>query len=134
MNYWLLKTEPFTYSWNDLVRDKKSVWDGIRNYQARNYMAEMKKGDLALIYHTGSAKEVVGIARISKAAWPDPADKEWNVVELTPVNKLKNPVPLSVIKSDMALTDMVLLKNSRLSVQPVMRAEFDRIVAISENK
>ncbi len=132
MQYWLLKTEPSTYSWDDLLRDKKTVWDGIRNYQARNFMAEMKKGDLALIYHTGSAKEIAGIARITQAAYPDPADAEWNVIGLAPVNPLKKTVSLDTIKKEKMLADMVLLKNSRLSVQPVTQAQFDRIIELSE--
>jgi predicted RNA-binding protein with PUA-like domain len=132
MNYWLLKTEPSTYSWEDLLSDKKTVWDGIRNYQARNFMADMKKDDQVLFYHTGTVKEIVGIAAVSKEAYADPADAEWKVIEIIPVKKLKYAVSLGMVKTEKKLADMVLLRNSRLSVQPVTRAQFDQIIALSQ--
>ena len=134
MNYWLLKTEPDTFSWDDLVRDKKTGWDGVRNFQARSHLKAMEKGDLAFVYHTGEEKSVVGIAKITRENYPDPKDNEWVAVEIAPVNKLKNPVALAQIKADKRFTNMVLVKASRLSVQPVKKEEFDMIVALSEGK
>jgi predicted RNA-binding protein with PUA-like domain len=134
MNYWLLKTEPDTFSWDDLVRDKKTGWDGVRNFQARSHLKAMKKGDLAFVYHTGEEKSVVGIAKVTNDNYPDPKDNEWVAVEIAPMNKLKNPVTLAQIKADKRFTNMVLVKASRLSVQPVKKEEFDMIVALSEGK
>lgn len=134
MNYWLLKTEPDSYSWNDLIKDKKTVWDGVRNFQARSNMKKMKKGDVVFIYHTGDEKAIVGEAHVTKAPFPDPKDTEWVVVELAAVKPLKKPVTLAQIKADKRLTDMVLVRASRLSVQPVRSAEFDLIIGLSEAK
>ena len=134
MNYWLLKTEPDTFSWDDLVRDKKTGWDGVRNFQARSHLKAIKKGDLAFVYHTGEEKSVVGIAKVTKENYPDPNDNEWVAIEIAPVNKLKNPVTLAQIKADKRLTNMVLVRASRLSVQPVKKDEFDMIIALSEEK
>jgi predicted RNA-binding protein with PUA-like domain len=130
MNHWLLKTEPGTYSWDDLVRDKKTGWDGVRNFQARNNLKAMKKGDQAFIYHSGEEKSIIGIAKITKEGFPDPKDKDWVAVEIAPVKKLKNPVSLAQIKSDKRLSSMVLVKASRLSVQPVKEAEFSLIITL----
>ncbi len=132
MNYWLMKTEPSTYSWDDLVRDKKTIWDGVRNYAARLHLNAMVKGDLILIYHSMEDKAVVGTAKIMKGGFPDPKDPNWTVVELSPVKKLKNPVTLAQVKADKRLVNMVLVKNSRLSVQPLKAEEFDMILALSE--
>lgn len=132
MNYWLLKTEPDTFSWADLVRDKTAVWDGVRNFQARSNLKAMKKGDLAFVYHTGDEKAVVGIAEISREAYPEPKDKDWVAVDIKPVKKLKSPVDLGTIKKDKRLAAMVLVRSSRLSVQPVKKEEFDWIVGLSE--
>lgn len=132
MSYWLMKTEPGTYSWDDLVKDKKTTWDGVRNFQARNNMKAMKKGDLIFIYHSNEGKDIVGIAKITKEHFPDPKDKDWPVVEITPVKKLKQPISLAVIKATKKLANMVLVKNSRLSVQPVKESEFDIIVTMSQ--
>lgn len=134
MNYWLLKTEPDTFSWDDLVRDKKTGWDGVRNFQARSHLKAMKKGDVAFVYHTGDEKSVVGIAKVTKENYPDPKDNEWVAIEIAPVNKLKNPVALAQIKADKRLSNMVLVRASRLSVQPVKKEEFDMIIALSEGK
>lgn len=132
MNYWLMKTEPGTFSWDDLVRDKKAVWDGVRNFQARNNLKAMKKGDLAFIYHSMEDKAVIGIAEITREHFPDPKDKDWVAVEIKPVQKLKSSVNLGAIKQEKRLADMVLVKNSRLSVQPVRKEEFDLVIGMSE--
>lgn len=132
MNYWLLKTEPDTFSWDDLVRDKTAVWDGVRNFQARSNLKAMKKGDYAFFYHTGDEKSIIGIAEISKEAYPEPKDKDWIAVDIKPVKKLKNPVELGTIKKDKRLANMVLVRVARLSVQPVKNEEFDLVIALSE--
>ncbi|MCG8318326.1 MAG: EVE domain-containing protein [Cytophagales bacterium] len=132
MNYWLIKSEPNTYSWDDFVKLKRDHWDGVRNYQARNNLQAMKKGDLALFYHSVNEKSVVGIAEVVKEFYPDPTttDDRWVVVDVVPKQKLKNPVTLAQIKGDERLQDMVLVKNSRLSVQPVRKEEFDIVVGM----
>lgn len=134
MNYWLIKSEPSTYGWSDLEKDKKTTWDGVRNYQARNNLQAMKKGDLALFYHSNEDKAIVGIAKISKESFQDPTTKEpaWVAVEVSMHKKLKNPVGLADVKKDRRLANMVLVKNSRLSVQPVKPSEFDVIMELSE--
>lgn len=134
MNYWLIKSEPGTYSWDDLVKDKETIWDGVRNFQARNNLKSMKKGDQALFYHSGEGKEIVGIATVSAAHFPDPKDKEWAAVKVSAKKKLKNPVTLAEIKSNKRLSNMVLVKASRLSVQPVLQQEFEIILKLSESK
>lgn len=132
MNHWLVKTEPGTYSWSDLLRDGKTRWDGVRNFQARNNIGAMRAGDLALFYHSVSEKSILGAVRIASAPYPDPTAKggSWLVVDVEPSFGLREPVTLDRIKEEPALRGMVLLKQSRLSVQPVAKAEFDRIVAI----
>lgn len=132
MNHWLMKTEPTTYSWSDLMRDKKTGWDGVRNYQARNNLKAMKKGDLVFIYHSMDDKSIVGIAKITKESYPDPKENEWVAVEIAPVKKLKKPVTLAQIKADKRFANMALVKSSRLSVQPVRKEEFDLVIALSE--
>lgn len=127
-----MKTEPGTYSWEDLVKDKKTVWDGVRNFQARSNLKAMKKGDVVFIYHSGEGKEIIGIAKISKEHFPDPKDKDWAVVEITAEKKLKNPVSLAAVKATKKLASMVLVKSSRLSVQPVKKDEFDLIMEMSQ--
>ena len=134
MNHWLLKTEPGSYSWSDLVKDKTTVWDGVRNFQARSNMKKMEKGDAVFVYHTGDEKAIVGQAQVTKSPYPDPKDGDWVVVELSPGKALKKPVTLAQIKSDKRLSDMVLVRASRLSVQPVKPAEYDLILALSEAK
>lgn len=134
MNYWLLKTEPETYSWSDLEKAKKAVWDGVRNFQARSNLKAMKKGDFAFIYHTGDEKAIVGIARVLAEGYPESKDKDWIAVDLVPERKLKQPITLSQVKADKRLTDMVLVRVSRLSVQPVRESEFNLLVKISEGK
>lgn len=134
MNYWLIKSEPNTYSWDDLVKDKQTYWDGVRNYQARNNMKAMQKGDLALYYHSVNEKSIVGIAKIVKEYYQDPTtdDDRWVVVDVAPERPLKKPVTLADVKADERLAQMVLVKNSRLSVQPVKKEEFDIIIGLSE--
>lgn len=131
MNYWLLKTEPGTFSWNDLLRDKKAVWDGVRNFQARKNLKEMKKGDLAFIYHTGDEKAIIGTSIVTHEAYPEPKDPEWMAVNLAPEKALKNPVALSKVKQDKSLQQMVLVRAARLSVQPVSATEYQRVLELS---
>ena len=134
MNYWLIKSEPGTYSWSDLERDKKTLWDGVRNYQARNNLKAMQVGDLCLYYHSVNEKQVVGVAKVVKAFYPDPTAKEgdWVVVDVAPQQKLKSPVTLAQVKGEERLSEMVLVRNSRLSVQPVKKEEFDIILAMGQ--
>jgi predicted RNA-binding protein with PUA-like domain len=130
MRYWLVKSEPGTYSWDDLVKDGWTYWDGVRNYQARNNLREMKKGDRLLYYHSNIGLEVVGIAKVIKEHYQDPttSDERWVVVDIEAVGSLKTPVKLSDIKSDPRLKNMPLIKHSRLSVMPVTKKEFDLIL------
>lgn len=130
MNYWLVKSEPDAYSFQDLQRDGKTIWEGVRNYAARNNLRAMKVGDLALFYHSQEGLAVVGIAKVVTEHYPDPtAEKgDWSVVELSPVKELAKPVPLKAIKSEAALQQMMIIKNSRLSVMPVSEAEFQKIL------
>ena len=131
MNHWLLKTEPATFSWSDLLRDKKATWDGVRNFQARKNLKEIKKGDRAFIYHTGDEKAIIGISTIIKECYPEPNALDWVAVDLAPEMALKNPVTLARIKQDKSLQKMVLVRAARLSVQPVTKEEFDRILELS---
>ena len=131
MNHWLLKTEPTTFSWSDLLRDKKATWDGVRNFQARKHLRELKKGDRAFIYHTGDEKAIIGISTITKEGYPEPKAPDWVAVDLAPEKALKNPVTLARIKQDKSLQKMVLVRAARLSVQPVTKEEFDRILELS---
>ena len=131
MNYWLLKTEPETFSWDDLCREKKAVWDGVRNFQARKNLKEMKKGDMAFIYHTGDQKSIVGISVVTRDPYPEPAEPVWVAVNLAPEKPLKNPVTLSRVKQEKSLQKMVLVRAARLSVQPVTKEEYSLILALS---
>jgi predicted RNA-binding protein with PUA-like domain len=134
MNYWLVKSEPFKYSWDDFVKEKKSVWDGVRNYQARNNMKEMKKGDWVFFYHSNEGMEVVGLAEVKKEYYQDPTteDTRWVVVEIVPIKKLNKTVTLKMMKSDDRLSNLALIKQSRLSVTPVGKHEFDIILSLAE--
>jgi predicted RNA-binding protein with PUA-like domain len=129
MNYWLIKSEPFKYSWDQFKKDKKTVWDGVRNYQARNNMKAMKKGDLLLFYHSNEGMCIVGIAKLVKEAYQDPTTTEntWVSVDVAPFKALKIPVTLAQIKADEYLQNMQLVKLQRLSVGIVKPEEFDRI-------
>ncbi|MGA2246043.1 MAG: EVE domain-containing protein [Verrucomicrobiota bacterium] len=130
MNFWLVKSEPEAYAWSQLVKDGRTAWTGIRNYQARINLRAMKPGDLVCFYHSVSEKQVVGLARVAREAYPDPtaATGDWACVDLEPVKPLPTPVPLEVIKVDQALRGMKLLKQSRLSVTPLTPAEFARLL------
>ena len=132
MNYWLVKQEPSTYSFDDFRKEKKTDWTGVRNYMARNFLRDMKKGDNVLFYHSGDEKAVVGFARVSKTAFPDPTtdDDAWVAVELKAGNSFKRPVPLSDIKAEPKLANMLLVKNSRISVMSVTEDEYDHVVAM----
>lgn len=134
MNCFLVKSEPFKYSWDQLVEDGSTYWDGVRNYQARNNLQAMKKGDLVLFYHSNKGLEVVGLAKVIKESYPDPTtdDERWVVVDLEAVEKLKRPVSLKEIKADGILQHTALVKQSRLSVMPLKREEFDRILELAE--
>ena len=137
MNYWLVKSEPSTYSIDDLKKHKEDYWDGVRNYGARNNMRAMKKGDLVLFYHSNVGKDVVGIVKVSKEAYPDPTAKKgdedrWSVVNLKYLKHLKKSVTLAEVKANKSLSKMQLVVNSRLSVQPVLKKEFDTILKMGE--
>lgn len=126
MAYWLVKSEPFKYSWDQFVADKQTFWDGVRNYAARNNLRAMKKGDEVLFYHSNEGLEIVGIAKVVKEHYTDPTadDDTWSVVDLKPVKKLQRPVPLTVIKADPRLANMQIIKLSRLSVTAVTADEW----------
>lgn len=133
--YWLVKSEPFKYSYADLVRDGKTRWDGVRNFEARNSLRGMKLGDLALYYHSNEGREVVGIVRVVGEAYPDPtapADEDWSVVDFAPVKQMKAPVSLDQIRGETELVDIALLKRSRLSVVPVSVEHFTRILEMGK--
>lgn len=130
MNYWLIKSEPHKYSWEQFNKDGKTFWDGVRNYQARNNLREMKEGDLVLFYHSNEGKEVVGIAKVVGESYQDPTteDTNWLVVDFAPVEPLKKPVTLAQIKAEGSLKDIALIKNGRISVVPLKAEEFDKIL------
>ncbi|WP_413666456.1 EVE domain-containing protein [Mucilaginibacter sp. Mucisp86] len=132
MQHWLVKSEPFKYSWEKFNKDGRTFWDGVRNYQARNNLREMKEGDLVLFYHSNEGKEIVGVAKVVKEAYQDPTtdDTNWVVVDLAPVEALKTPVTLEQIKADPKLQDIGLVRQGRLSVMGVKREEFDYILAL----
>lgn len=135
MNYFLVKSEPSVYAFEQLVKEGKTVWDGIRNYAARLHLNAMKKGDKVLVYHTGDEKRITGLAQVSRPAFADPSDKtgEWVAVELVPVKALKKPVMLAVIKADKRLMNMALVRIGRLSVMPVTKEEFETIIELSNS-
>ena len=132
MNYWLVKSEPSAYSWDDFVKDGGTRWDGVRNYQARNNLRDMKKGDLVLYYHSGALPEVVGTAKVVKGSYQDPTtdDDRWVTIDLAPVKPLKRPVALGDIKNEKRLKDISLIKQGRLSVMPVTKEEYDVILGM----
>ena len=134
--HWLVKTEPSTYGWDRLVREGSTRWDGVRNPMARKNLGAMKAGDLVLFYHTGDAKEVVGVARVAQEAYPDPtsADGTWLAVDVEPVNPLPHTVTLAEIKADRALAGLALVRQPRLSVMPVAKTEYDRILELAKAK
>ncbi len=132
MNHWLVKSEPETYSWSQFVADQRTDWTGVRNYQARNFLREMQPGDQVLYYHSGKEKAVVGTAEVSRAAFPDPTadpeDADWSAVELHAAQPLSAPLTLAAIRADPRLSNLWLLRHSRLSVQPVTHEEYGHIV------
>lgn len=131
MAYWLMKSEPESYSWSDLVRDGGTEWDGVRNNAARLHLKAMKKGDEAFFYHSMSDKAVVGIMRIAREAQPDPKDNEWVSVRVEPVRELQRPVTLAEIKADPRLSKMELIRQSRLSVAPVRDEEWKVVLDLA---
>ena len=135
-SYWLVKSEPFKYSWDDFTNDGSTYWDGVRNAQARNNLCAMKLQDLVLYYHSTEGKEVVGVARVTKTAYPDPTtdDERWVVVDLAPVQPLCRPVTLAEIRGDAALARIPLVTQSRLSVMPLEKSHFDRVLQLGETR
>jgi predicted RNA-binding protein with PUA-like domain len=137
MNYWLVKSDPDTYGWEHLVKEKKTDWTGVRNYQARNNLKAMKKGDPVLFYHSGEGMDVVGITKVTKEFFPDTTTKDggdWVAVELTPVKKVKKSVTLNEIRATKQLSNIHLVRNARLSVMPLQKEEFDTILEMAETK
>ncbi|MFN2439119.1 MAG: EVE domain-containing protein [Chitinophagaceae bacterium] len=136
MAYWLVKSEPNTYGWEQFQKEGTAVWDGVRNYAARLHLKAMKKGDEVFFYHSNEGLEIVGIAKVIKEAYPDPTAKEegWVVVDLKPVRKLKRPISLKEIKEQKSLSDMALIRLGRLSVQPVKAEEWKAVMELSEKK
>ena len=132
MNYWMVKQEPTAYSWDDFVRDGKTDWTGVRNFKARNFLKEMKKGDKVYFYHSVIGKEVVGIAEVTKEAFPDPTDTAWHAVELKAVKPLKRTVTLEAIKGNKALANLYLVRQPRFSVMPLTKDEFEEILSMSK--
>lgn len=132
MAYWLVKSEPFKYSYEQLEKDKQTFWDGVRNYAARNHLKAMKKGDQILFYHSNEGLEIVGIAKVAKEAYQDPTtdDDAWVVVDLKPYKRIKKPVSLEQVKADKRLKDMALVRLGRLSVQPVTEDEWNVIMEL----
>ena len=135
-SYWMVKQEPETYSWSDFVKDGRTDWSGVRNYQARNNLREMKTGDRVLFYHSGKDKAVVGLAEVVKSAYPDPTaeDPQWVAVDLKPIKPLGIAVPLAAIRYDKRLSQLPLIRQSQLSVMSLTREEFDVIVAMGNSK
>jgi predicted RNA-binding protein with PUA-like domain len=135
-NYWMVKQEPETYSWDTLVKDGKTDWTGVRNFQARNNLRQMKTGDRVLFYHSGKDKAVVGIAEVARAAYADPTadDPQWVAVDLKPVKALSAPVLLAAIRYDKRLSGLPLIRQSQLSVMPLTKDEFDTLVSMGSVK
>lgn len=134
MAYWLIKSEPFKYSWEQFLKDKKTFWDGVRNYGARNNLKAMKKGDLAFFYHSNEGVEIVGIAEVIKEHYPDPEDEKWVMVDFKPKKTLKNPVKLTQIKAEPSLQNMDLVRLGRLSVQTVKPEEWEKVLELAGEK
>jgi len=135
-NYWMVKQEPETYSWDDFVKDGRTDWSGVRNYQARNNLRNMKVGDRVLFYHSGKEKAVVGLAEVAKGAYADPTadDPQWVAVDLKPTKPLANPVQLAAIRYDKRLSQLPLIRQSQLSVMPLTKDEFEVIVSMGTAK
>jgi predicted RNA-binding protein with PUA-like domain len=135
-NYWLVKQEPEAYSWSSFAKDKGTAWTGVRNFQARNNLRQMKKGDLVFYYHSVSDKQVVGVAKVAKEAYPDPTaeGEDWSSVDLTPLKPLAQPVSLDAIKADETLKDMAIVRQSRLSVMPLSEKEATALLALGKTR
>ena len=135
MNHWIVKSEPFKYSWDDFVQEKRGMWDGVRSYEARNNLQAMKLDDLVLFYHSNKGKEVVGLAKIVREHYPDPTteDERWVAVDLIPVERFPRTVTLAQIKADERLQNLSLVRQSRLSVLPIHAEEFDIIVGLAHD-
>lgn len=133
MNYWLIKSEPFKYSWDQFVEEKQTMWNGVRNYAARNNLRDMRKGDLAFFYHSNEGMEIVGIAKVVKESYQDPTteDANWVVVDFKPVRKLKNPVTLAQMKANKSLANMDLIRLGRLSVGKVTEDEWNNVLEMA---
>ncbi len=136
MGYWLVKQEPEDYSWATFVSEGKTAWTGVRSFPARKHLRAMKRDDLVLYYHSGTEKQIVGLARVAKEAYADPtaAEGDWSSVDLVPTMALGKPVPLQLLRSDRTLKELPLLTQTRLSVMPVTRAQFERLLKLSETK
>jgi predicted RNA-binding protein with PUA-like domain len=133
--HWLIKSEPYKYSFEQLVADGRATWDGVRNFEARNNLRAMKKGDLCLYYHSNEGKAVVGIARVAREAYQDPTTKdEWSAVDVEPAKRLPRPVTLEEIRTHRPLAKMMILRRPRLSVSPVNKAEFDAVLALAKKR
>lgn len=136
MNYWLVKQEPEDYAWATFVADGRTAWTGVRNFQAGNNLRTMRKGDLVFYYHSGEDQLVVGVAKVNREAYPDPTADEgdWSAVDLVPMKELNQSVSLAIIKADETLREMILAKQSRLSVSPVTREQFERLLELAKTK
>lgn len=134
--HWLIKQEPDTFSWDDFVKAGEAQWDGVRNYQARNNLRAMRNGDLAFYYHSGTGREIVGVAEVLREAYPDPTATggDWSCVDFKPVKALKRPVSLTEIKADKRLENLLLVRHSRLSVMPMEAAEFEMILKLAASR
>ena len=134
MQYWLVKQEPSDFSWEMFAKEGRTSWTGVRNFQARNNLRTMKKGDLAFYYHSGEEKQIVGVGRVEREAYPDPTAKEgdWSCVDLAPVQPLSQPITLKTIKADTVLQNMTLVRNTRLSVSPVTKEQFQKALNLSQ--
>jgi predicted RNA-binding protein with PUA-like domain len=137
-DHWLIKSEPYKYPWSQLARDGRTRWDGVRNFEARNHLRAMRKGDLALYYHSNEGKEIVGVAKVVREAYPDPTapadDADWSAVDFAPAFPLAQPVTLATIKASPVLSEMLLVKRSRISVVPVTPAEYKKVLALAKTK
>lgn len=131
MNYWMVKSEPESYSWENFLKKGEDVWDGVRNFQARNYLRQMQIGDAVLFYHSGKSKAIVGVAEVSQEEFADPKDQAWIAVKLRAKKPFKNPVTLAEIKAENRLSELPILRQSRLSVLPVTKDEFDLLLKMS---
>lgn len=132
MNYWLVKQEPEKYSFDDLLKDSATDWTGVRNFQARNNLRAMRAGDRVLFYHSVSEKAAVGLAEVAREEFPDPTDEKWIAVEIKPIEKFARPVTLDQIKAEKSLQNIALIKQSRLSVMPLSKEEFEKVIQMGK--